>query len=128
VPVAIVAISGERKRLYSGSSGHEYTRWLIPSSSSNGKQTMRKKRLSLSCGLVLLSTCFSTIAGQRSIRTYPKNADDVVALAETLSRVDYSVNDAIKHSDKDFLAVKSIHFKRIWRSEANAAKPGTKGV
>lgn len=28
---------------------------------------------------------------------YPKNAGDVIALAEILSRVDYSLNDAIRH-------------------------------
>jgi hypothetical protein len=56
---------------------------------------MQKKRMIATCGLAILSFCLGN-AGQKSIPTYPKNGGDVIALAESLSRVDYSVSDAIK--------------------------------
>ena len=59
---------------------------------------MRKKRI-VGGGLVILSVCLASLAAPAvgNYRpTYPKSAEDIVALAETVSRVDYSVNDAIK--------------------------------
>ena len=49
---------------------------------------------------MILSVCFANLAGQATGNyrpTYPKTAEDVIALAESLSQPDYSVNDAIKH-------------------------------
>ena len=56
------------------------------------KQAMRKTRLIVNYGLVVLSFSFAQMAAQKKETyrpTYPRNAGQVIALAEILSRVDY---------------------------------------
>ena len=56
---------------------------------------LQKMKSILGCWLLLSSLCLTDGVGQRRV-PYPKNAGDLIALVDVFSRLDFSVNDAIK--------------------------------
>jgi hypothetical protein len=64
---------------------------------------MRKIRSFVGCWLLLSSLGLTASIGQESMR-YPQDAADIIAFSEIFSRLDFSVNDAIKRLGTVFSA------------------------
>jgi len=86
---------------------------------------MRKIRSFVGCWLLLSSLGLTASIGQESMR-YPQDAADIIAFSEIFSRLDFSVNDAIKRLGTVFSAERNDF--RIALSPFPSEKDRIRGV